>query len=362
MNAPQWSLRTVERARELGFGAAGVAAVTTLDPAPFRAWLAAGHAAEMEYLERHLPLRADLTAVLPGARSVICAALPYPGPQPGESAVGAVAKYARGADYHDVVRERLAILWDELQREHPEGRGRVFVDSGPLPERELARRAGVGWVGRHGCLIHPELGSRFVLGEILTTLALEPTRPISGSCGSCRRCLDACPTGALVKPGVVDARRCLSYLTIEHKGPLPRALRPLLGTRLFGCDACQDACPHNRTPRIIVTPLTPAPDLLAPDLPMLLLLPPEDFTRRFRGTPLHRAKRRGVLRNACVALGNLGDPAHIPILVHALRDPEPLVRGHAAWALGRLGAREALEEVLKYEVDAYVREEIELAL
>lgn len=362
MNGSEETVRIIRRARELGFGAAGVAAVTAMDPAPFRAWLAAGHAAGMAYLARHLPLRADLRSVLPGARSVICAALPYPGPYPEESATGAVAKYARGADYHDVVRERLNLLWDELQRDYSAAQGRIFVDSGPLPERELARRAGVGWVGRHGGLIHPELGLRFVLGEILTTLALEPTAPIHGSCGNCRRCLDACPTGALVEPGVVDARRCLSYLTIEHKGPLPRELRPLLGTRLFGCDACQDACPHNRTPREIESPLAPAPDLLAPDLPALLQMPPEEFTRRFRRTALHRAKRRGVLRNACVALGNLGDPANIPVLVHALRDPETLIRGHAAWALGRLGAREALQAAQKHETDAYVREEIAQAL
>jgi epoxyqueuosine reductase len=310
-----------------------------MDPAPFRAWLAAGYAAEMAYLERHLPLRADLRAVLPGARSAICVALPYPGPQPGEAAIGAVAKYARGADYHDVVRERLTLLWDELRREHPAAEGRVFVDSGPLPERELARRAGLGWVGKNSCLIHPELGSRFVLGEILTTLALEPTAPITGSCGACRRCLDACPTGALVTPGTVDARRCLSYLTIEHKGPIPRELRPALGTRLFGCDACQDACPHNRVCDIIDSPLAPAADLLAPDLPALLQTSPEEFSRRFRGTALQRAKRRGVLRNACVALGNLGDQANIPALAQALQDREPLVRDHAAWALGRLGER-----------------------
>jgi len=329
--------RIVEQARELGFGAAGIVAVEPMDPAPFRAWLDAGYGAEMHYLERHLPLRADLRAVLPGARAVICAALPYPGPREGESAIGAVAKYARGADYHHVMRERLTILWDELQREHPGAEGRVFTDGGPLPERELARRAGVGWVGKHSCLIHPAMGSRFVLGEILTTLALEPTAPIAGGCGTCRRCLDACPTGALVAPGVVNARRCLSYLTIEHKGPIPDAERPLLGTRLFGCDACQDACPHNRACEVADSPLAPAVDLLAPDLSALLLLPAEEYTRRFRGTPFQRAKRRGVLRNTCIALGNLGDPAHLPALLHALQDPEPLIRDHAAWALERLG-------------------------
>lgn len=350
--------RIIERAWELGF-AAGIAAISPMDPAPFRAWLEAGYAAEMTYLTRHLPLRADLRAVLAGARSAICVALPYPD---GESAVGAVAKYARGVDYHDVVRERLTTLWDELRREHSGAKGRVFVDSGPLPERELARRAGLGCIGKHGCLIHPEWGSRVVLGEILTTLELEPTALINGSCGACRRCLDACPTGALVAPGIVDARRCLSYLTIEHKGLLPRELRSLLGTRLFGCDACQDACPRNRAQDNSDSPLTPAPYLLAPDLPALLMMPAKEFTGRFHGTALHRAKRRGVLRNACAALGNLGDPASIPALRHALHDPEPLVRGHAAWALGRLGEREILEAALGDEANQWVREEIRAGL
>jgi epoxyqueuosine reductase len=206
-----------------------------------------------------------------------------------------------------------------------------------LPERELARRAGIGWVGKHSCLITPAYGSRVVLGEILTTLELTPAQALSGSCGACRACLEACPTGALVAPGTVDARRCLSYLTIEHKGPIPLALRPLLGPRLFGCDACQDACPYNKRVGEIATAFPPAADLLAPDLSAILNLTAEAFNRRFRHTPIQRSKRRGLLRNACVALGNLQDPAAIPALRSALLDAEPLIREHAAWALARLG-------------------------
>lgn len=356
---PAW---IAERARELGFPAVGIAAIEPMDPSPLREWLAAGYAAEMEYLHRHLPLRANLENVLSGARSVICAALPYPGPTHGESLVGAVARYARGADYHDVVRERLQQLWSEVKEWHPGAEGRIFVDGGPLPERELARRAGLGWVGKHSCLIHSDLGTRFVLGEILTTLELPPSTAVEGSCGNCRICLDACPTGALVAPGVIDARRCLSYLTIEHRGPIPRELRPLFGTRLFGCDTCQDICPHNRRVGEVATPLTPAPDLLAPNLCSLLLLTPEGFNTRYRGTPIHRAKLRGLLRNACVALGNLGDPATVPALRIALHDSEPLVRGHVAWALGRLGEREFLRIALETENDSWVREEIQEAI
>ena len=322
-----------KKARELGFPVVGVATVEPMDPAPLREWLEAGYGAEMQYLQRHLPLRANLDAVLPGVRSVIVMALPYPGPTPGESAIGAVARYARGADYHDVAREGLERLWMEICLRYPDARGRIFVDSGPLPERELARRAGLGWVGTHSCLIHPDLGSRFVIGEILTTLDLPPTRPISGSCGTCRACRDACPTGAIVAPGVIDARRCLSYLTIEHKGSIPEEFRPLMGTRLFGCDSCGDVCPYNRRVGQMPSPLQPAPDLLAPDLRAILRLTPADFATRFRGTPIYRTKRSGLLRNACIALGNLGDPTAIPDLREALSDEEPLVREHAAWAL-----------------------------
>ncbi len=349
-----WILR---RAMELGFSAVGVAAVTPMDATPLRSWLRHGYAAEMSYLARHLPLRADLCAVLPGVRSAICVALAYPGDRAEESSIGWVARYARGKDYHAVIGTLLRQLWGELHALYPAGEGRVFVDAGPLPERELARRAGLGWVGKNSCLIHPHLGSRFVLGEILTTLELTPSPPLTGSCGDCCRCLTACPTGALVAPGIVDARRCLSYLTIEHTGPLARELRPLLGTRLFGCDNCQDVCPWNQ--RTCTSDLLqPAADLLAPDLGQLLLMSPGEFAHRFRETAFARAKRRGVLRNACVVLGNIADSAAAPVLLHALQDVEPLVRGHAAWALGRLGLQSQLTAALTAEEDPWVREEI----
>jgi epoxyqueuosine reductase len=335
-----WHAQTahiLERAREIGFAAAGVATVEPMDPASFAAWLDAGYAADMSYLHRHLPLRADLTRVLPGARSVLCVALSYPGHVKGESPIGAVATYAHGTDYHDVITALLEQLWEAMRAIHPAAEGRIFVDAGPLPERELARRAGIGWPGGHGCLIAPALGTRILLGEILTTLPLTPSEPQERTCGgSCWRCLEACPTGALVAPGVVDARRCLSYLTIEHKGAIPEELRPLLGTRLFGCDACQDACPYNHGVGEGHSPLAPAPELLAPDLLAILALTPQAFNARFRGTPLARAKRCGLLRNACIALGNQGDPAALPALCRALQDEEPLVREHAEWAIEQI--------------------------
>jgi epoxyqueuosine reductase len=352
----------VRQARAHGFHLAGVAAVETMDPEPLRRWLAAGYAAEMSFLHRHAPLRANIAALLPGALSVICVAVPYPGPSVDESCAATVAKYARCADYHDLIRVRLHALWQEIATINVDAKSRIFVDSGPLPERELARRAGLGWVGKHSCLIHPDYGSRFCLGEILTTLELQPTTAMPEQCGACQACLDACPTGALISPGIVDARRCFSYLTIEHRGPIPRELRPFLGARLFGCDTCQDACPYNRTLKQIASPLLPVADWSTLDPCVLLRLSPAEFKTRFRGAALARAKRRGLLRNACVVLGNRRDSAAIPILCAALRDEEPLVRGHAAWALGQLGARDPLRAALRGEEDPWVVEEIEQAL
>lgn len=347
-----------QRARARGFGGAGVATVVPRDAAPLRAWLAAGYHADMAYLHRHLPLRVDLTRVMPEAQSVICVALPYSGAGNG----GLIARHARGRDYHDVVMEGLQALWADIAGKHPDAQGRLFVDSSPLPERELARSAGLGWPGGHGCLIHPAFGSRFVLGEILTTLALAPTSPLPGSCGTCRRCRDACPTGALLEHGVVDARRCIAYLTIEHKGPIPRDVRARIGTRWFGCDACQDVCPYNQGMGEGAAGMSPLTELLTPDLHQYLQLPLAAFTERFRGTTLHRTGRARLLRNACVVLGNQRAPSSRRPLRAALTDEELLVRGHAAWALGQYGDRAPVRRALARESDPWVREEMTAAL
>jgi epoxyqueuosine reductase len=327
----------LSRAHELGFSAAGIAAVEPMDPAPLRAWLDAGYGAEMTYLNRHLPLRADLRQVLPGAQSVIVVAQRYMDPINSALRGGYVACYARDRDYHDVLNEMLSRLWAEIRAIFPTDEGRIFVDGGPLPERELARRAGIGWPGAHSCLISEKLGTRFVLGEILTTLPLTPSEPAYGSCGSCFRCMEACPTGAIVAAGVVDARRCISYLTIEHKGSIPLDLRPRIGTRIFGCDTCQDACPYN----MIREPVRWWSGDRMPEVMLIehLSLTEEDFRRRYLGTPIFRTKRRGLLRNICVALGNLGDPAAIPALHRAMQDEEPLIREHAAWALEQITSK-----------------------
>jgi epoxyqueuosine reductase len=322
--------------RRLGFD---LVAVGPADPpargAAFEAWLDAGYAGTMDYLERGRARRLDPARVLPGARSLIACALSYhQGAAPGPAHV---ARYAWGDDYHDVLGPRLAALLDDLRAAAPGAEGRAYVDTGPLLERELAARAGLGWIGKNTMLLHPALGSFFFVGVVLTTALLAFDTAGADRCGTCTRCLDACPTGAFVAPYVMDARRCISYLTIEHRGPIPDDLRPGLGTLAFGCDVCQDVCPWNRR-----APVTAEAAFLARDLPglaELATLDDEAYRRRLRGSPLRRARRTGLARNGAVALGNAGDPAGIAALARAHHDSDADVREHAAWALARLAAR-----------------------
>lgn len=363
--------RIKEQARALGFDLIGV---TPAAPAPHRhaytEWLAQGFAGEMAYMARHAERRQQPNAVLPGARSIVVVAMNYyaadAGRQSDEEPCGVIARYARGSDYHDVMTRKLEALWSFIRTEAGEPvRGKVYVDTGPVLERDFANLAGLGWFGKHTNLIQKRLGSWLLLGEILVDLVLEYDQPATAHCGTCTRCLDVCPTRAIVEPYVVDARRCISYLTIELKGSIPEEFRPMIGNRIFGCDDCQDVCPWNRR-----APVTGEPDLLPrdesayPPLLDLLRLSPDEFCTRFHGSPIKRAKRRGLLRNVAVALGNSGDVRGCPALIEALNDPEPLVRGHAAWALGRFGgeqARMALDRAAETETDPDVLSEIEHA-
>jgi epoxyqueuosine reductase len=247
-------------------------------------------------------------------------------------------------------------------------RGKAYVDTGPVLERDLARRAGLGWFGKNSMLINPQRGSFFLLGALLVDVVLgEDSRFESDHCGTCRRCLDACPTGAIIDDGVVDARRCISYLTIELREGIPAELRPALGSLLFGCDICQDVCPWNRrfSRHRTDTELAPRPGCTDPDPIEVLQLGEADFRERYSGTAIMRAKRRGLARNAAVVLGNRADPSDVPALAQALTDPEPMVRGHAAWALGRIGTEAAFELLQRHlivELDAGVLEEVRAAL
>ncbi len=333
--------RLKQQARRLGFELAGIAAATPADTFDaFRAWLDEGCAGEMAYLHRHADAHRRPQSVLPEVRSVVMVGRSYKPaaestePQAADSG-GRVARYARGADYHDVLRRHLLALLDWVRAERPDCRGRVVVDTAPLLERDFARRAGLGWFGKNTMLLHKTLGSYFFLGALLLDVELQPDEAFATRhCGSCTACLDACPTAAFPGPYRLDARRCISYLTIELRGPIPEELRPGVGDWLFGCDVCQEVCPWNRkAPAGGDLELLGPPGAEALDAVELLGLSEEEFRRRFHGTALTRAKRCGLLRNAAVVLGNRGDARALPALRRALADPEPLVRDAAQWAI-----------------------------
>ncbi len=358
-----------QRARELGFDLVGI---TSADPFPSHEEVTVQRIREGRmdglpwFTEQRVRQGARPERLLPGARSLLAVGASYydgaPDP-PANGLQGAVARYARGRDYHRALKKRLKALVRTLEEDLQRPiRARVFVDDGPMLDRAVAQRAGIGWFGKNSNILTPSHGSWVVLGQVLWDLELEPDAPLKKSCGECRRCIDVCPTGAIVAPYVVDNSRCISYFTIECRGPIPREFRPLIGNLVFGCDLCQDVCPVNRKAqpaRIPELRERRAGSVL--ELLPLLSITEEEFQERFRGTAIMRAKREGLQRNACVALGNLGDPAAVPALAQALSQGVSLVRGHAAWALGRLGgpqAGEALREALAHEEDSWVREEI----
>jgi len=338
-----------EKALELGFDACRF---TSAQPPPhaaeFQSWIASGQHGAMGYLERNAPKRANPELVLPGAKSIIVLAASYAPGQPMETNLskvgrkGLIARYARFKDYHDVLGERLKPLAAFVNScDGASTRSLWYVDTGPVLERDLAQRAGLGFAGKHTNLISRALGNWFFLAEILTTAELAPDEPEKNRCGSCARCIPACPTGAIIAPFQLDARRCISYLTIELKGSIPEELRPLMGRHIYGCDLCLEACPWNRFAREsqLLRPHRRA-DLDEPQLLELLALDEAAFLQKFAGTPLLRAKRRGLLRNVCVALGNTGGPDCLPALERASQDPEPLIAEHARWAVEQIAARQ----------------------
>ena len=330
----------------LGFDLAGIAALGPADTADaFDAWIGAGHAGVMHYLERSAAKRRDSRRPKPGTTHAIVVALDYGGREPS----GPVARYARGDDYHDLIEARLRELHARLESDT--GRkiaGKPYVDTGPLLERDLARRAGLGWFGKNTNLLNPALGSFFFLGALVLDLELESDAPFEADrCGTCTRCIDACPTNAIVAPRELDATRCISYLTIELREEIPHELRKPIGELIYGCDICQDVCPYNhKFARELSEPsLAARPAIAGKDAPTLarelLAMSLPEFSAAFKGSPMKRAKLRGLKRNAAVVLGNAGDPSAVPALTAALSDNEPLVRSHAAWALGRIGSAQA---------------------
>jgi epoxyqueuosine reductase len=327
---------------EAGFDLAGVAGAQTPSRLEFfPEWVRRGFAGEMRYLSDQVERRSALRAAFPWARSVLSVGLQYDSEAPLSTGAserrGWISRYAWGDDYHDVMRRMLRGLEERLAGELGPLRSRSYVDTGPLVERAWAAAAGLGAWGKNTCLLHPEHGSFFFLGEVVLDLELTSDRPIADMCGSCTACLEACPTGAFPEPGVLDARRCISYLTIELKGAIPDELRPGVGRHVFGCDLCQDVCPWNSRRRHRGGPsFAPRPGSVAPELGELAALDPEAFRERFSRSPVKRARRRGLLRNVAVAMGNSGDLAHREALERLADDEDPVVREHAAWALRRL--------------------------
>ena len=341
-----------EKARQLGFILAGV---TLPEPPPhystFENWLAQGHHGTMNYLaeERSRLRRADPKQILPECKSILVLATPYPSPAgrgmsegqgEGENTItGNIASYARGIDYHDILPARMKELVQFIEGQvGGPVKNRWYTDTGPILERDLAQRAGIGWIGKNTCLIHPKQGSYFLLSEIFLDLALEPDPPFNTDhCGTCTRCIHACPTACILPNRTLDATRCISYLTIELKDDIPVELRDKLGDWVFGCDICQQVCPWNR----FAPEGDPAFDAKTP-LPSLteeLTLTPQAFNQRFKLSPVKRAKRRGYLRNVAVALGNAGDMHVLPVLQNALNDEEPMIREHAQWAINKITSR-----------------------
>jgi len=373
-----------DRARALGFCAVGV---TDAEPFVEAESAAASRTAEglLDGLSWWSPMRAHASAdprrAMPDARSVIALAFPHPLPDShsppvrgsggedspgGDGPRGRIAAYALGRDYHDALLERMQPLLSMLRERGYDAK--TYVDHGWMLDRAAAARAGLGWLGKNTNLLVPGAGSYVLLAEIVTSAALQPDQPLKKSCGSCDACLRVCPTGALVKPGVLDNRRCISFWTIEHRGVIPREIRPLIGEWIFGCDLCQEICPVN------VRPDAPDAEALTafgpmmeprPRLEELLPLDEETFRARFRQSAVWRTRRSGLLRNVCIALGNVADRRSVPALSRALVDNEALIRGHAAWALGRLGgpaARQGLTLALSHDADPWVRDECQLAL
>ena len=362
-----------ERARAAGFDLVGVARAEPLQAGGerLRRWQEAGMAADMGFMHRPVELLANPKKLQKSARSVVSLGVSYyPGEHPQNAGGGGrVARYAWGRDYHEVIKGRLFGLRRELEEAlGTKIKARGFTDAVPLLERSAAQRAGLGFFGRNSCLIDGDIGSYFFIADLIVDLELEPDRPGTGTCGRCSRCMDRCPTGAIKAPGVVDARLCISYLTIENGGEIPRELRAAVGDWAFGCDICQEVCPYNKAKATRSRwPEFSAESGAGPYLEVeevLGIRTDEEFEGRFAGTPLLRPGRAGLLRNCCVAAGNLRSEGAVPVLEECLRDdPSALVRGHAAWALGEIGGcEEALRGAAETETNAWCLEEIRLAL
>lgn len=358
--------RVRKRAWELGFERFGIARAEVGEASErFRQWLEKNFDGEMAYMARGLEKRSDLDKVLKGVKSVVCLTTNYLTEDKdmdflNNRKIGDISLYALNEDYHDVIKPRLKKLEATIQETFPSCRTKIYTDTGPVLEKPLSQKAGIGWIGKHTNLLTEGAGSWYFLSEILVDVELPESREAENHCGTCRECIDICPTQAIIAPYVLDSRRCISYLTIELKGIIPIEFRKAIGNRIYGCDDCQIVCPWNS-----YAVKTEDPAFKDPNRTRLLLdliqLDDEGFRQRFRKSPVKRTKRRGLLRNVAVAIGNSGNPEAVPVLLKALEDPEPLIRAHVVWALGELLREKALpvvREKLAHENEPMVLEEI----
>ncbi len=362
-----------EKALNLGFDLFGVVPVSRSKTIEiYRDWLNKRYAGTMEYLERHSELKEDPRNLLPETISMVALGCNYntgnPSKESQEPSKARISRYAWGDDYHKIIRSKLKALEYYLCNElNVANHTRSFVDSGPVLEREMAQRAGLGWFGKHSNLINMEKGSWFFLAEMLVDVELKIDEPFTRvDCGTCTSCIEACPTGAIIADRTVDARLCISYLTIENKGAIPDDLRSKMDNHIFGCDICQDVCPWNKdAPESVEPGFKPRTENYAAELTDLMILDQTAFRKRFQKSPVKRTKRRGLLRNVAVSLGNWAHEDAIPALSIGLHDIEPVVRSHSAWALGRINnerARNELKNALIIEKSPQVLREIEKAL
>lgn len=347
MDKVELTRRVKSRAEELGLAAVGVAPVSAIPEDQLNTWLARQYHGAMSYMERNTERRLDPGKILPGARSVLSVAAHYLHPKEmpyDRAARGVISRYAAGDDYHQVIEQRLQELLDFIRELDPEVQGKIYVDTGPVLDKHWASRSGIGWLGKHTNILSRQLGSWFFLGEILLNRELEYDAPGLDFCGSCTRCIDACPTAAIVEPYALDSRRCISYLTIELREDIPEEFRKAMGNLIYGCDICQEVCPWNRdAPMSRIEAFAPREINQAPELRELARMEPEEFPQRYRNSAMKRTKWRGLMRNVAVAMGNSGDPEMIPELVGLLNTADSMVRRHAAWALARIGTAEATE-------------------